>query len=147
MTISSFLFSRNPHHLNVQVWNLKNNKQTTRKPIIFPHTVLVNWKLVPFCRGRRDRFSYQHLKYTPALLRNRLTALSSLQSPLDATNQPCCVTLHSRCEKPPTTQCQNKISPRLFLIQQQQWQEGCQVHRRGLPLVNGLLSYNKAYAR
>lgn len=66
--------------------------------------------MMSFCRGRgqRDRFSYQHVKYTPALLRNRLTALSSLQSPLDATNQPhCCVTLSSRCEKPPTTQRQN----------------------------------------
>lgn len=88
----------------------KTIKNPARKPTIFPHTVLVNWNMMSFCRGRgqRDRFSYQHLKHTPALLRNRLTALSSLQSPLGATNQPhCCVTLSSRCEKPLATQCQN----------------------------------------
>lgn len=75
---------------------------------------------------KRTDFPTSILNTPPALLRNRLTTLLSLPSPLDATNQPRCNVCNvGRWEKVPAIQCQNtsthKIPRLLILLQQQQW--------------------------
>lgn len=96
MTIFSLLLSRNLHHLGVQISGVLKNKQSNNKPIwkstYLLHHSTWNGRIMTFWRGRskEGRIFPTSIIYTlPALLRNTLTSLLSLKSPLDATNQPC----------------------------------------------------------
>lgn len=153
LTISSFLFSRNLHHFNVQVSVISKPTNTpTRKSTIFHHTYICKLEnhVLQQRKGKKGQI------FLPASETDCSFAQKQADSPVQpavtsgCSNQPhCCVTLPSRCETQPSSVSQHatdKTSPRLS-------HPAATVARR-LPRAQTrfafskwIFSYNKAYTR